>query len=504
MKKIFLSFLFLVCSFAKATTFTDLKFGQYQIADSQWNVSACMYTATCQIYSTNPGTMYKIPWTNGQVSWAAGDYVRFELSGNLFYPYVAKQFTSLGILKTVIGTGKIINMGVDANGKALFFFVGNDDNTGQLFSYNFGMSGTSGYTWTGTLNPTTSQVDSFANSYGSTSPLASGETASGGSSPTVVGTSTTNSVSSSSSSSSTSTNSVTVKDTENGGGTIRTYNDSYVGTATTTTVTTTTTPVTTTTYSDGSTSTSSGTPTSTSTSSTVYSITSTLGIAPVYSAASPNTAGNSVYVKQIYAWNNTQVSITQDGNNNAVTGVQEGWAKVDGNGSVISVKQYGQDNITGIKMNAWGNNININQGSTSADANKNILMFESFGNGNSLTLNQKSNENTAAAKMTYDINTINITQQSGTLNKSYVTMTGNWNTVNNTQTGSGNLAIVNISGDQNNATVNQTGTDHSVLLNLIGNKNYVSVTQTGAGDTYSLQQTCANSAGCSVSVIRNK
>ena len=31
---------------AQATNFTDLQFGRYQVADSQWNVSACMYSAS--------------------------------------------------------------------------------------------------------------------------------------------------------------------------------------------------------------------------------------------------------------------------------------------------------------------------------------------------------------------------------------------------------------------------------------------------------------------------
>ena len=53
------------CNKSYATGLTDLKFGQAQIADSQWNVSACTQTATCQIYSTNPGTAYKIPWMCG-------------------------------------------------------------------------------------------------------------------------------------------------------------------------------------------------------------------------------------------------------------------------------------------------------------------------------------------------------------------------------------------------------------------------------------------------------
>lgn len=170
-------FLLAVSKCAYAQTFTDLKFGRYQIADSQWNVSACMYTTTCQIYSTNPGTMYKIPWTTGQWSWQTGQYVQFNLTSDAANPYEGKVYNSDGSVAGTIGTGHIINMGVDANGKALFFFVGNDNNTGQLFSSNFGMSGTGGYTWTGTLNPTTTQVNTFAASYGSTTPLAAGQTA---------------------------------------------------------------------------------------------------------------------------------------------------------------------------------------------------------------------------------------------------------------------------------------------------------------------------------------
>ena len=71
MKKIFL-LLLLLCSNAFANL-TDVKFGRYQIADSQWNVNACLNTSTCQIYSKQPGTAYKIPWTSGHVQWAAGD-----------------------------------------------------------------------------------------------------------------------------------------------------------------------------------------------------------------------------------------------------------------------------------------------------------------------------------------------------------------------------------------------------------------------------------------------
>ena len=170
MKKIFLTLL-LLCSNAYADL-TDIKFGQSQIADSQWNVNACLNTTTCQIYSKNPGTAYKIPWTSGQVSWASGDYVKFSNSGNGSFPYTATQYTSAGTAKATLGNGKIVNMGSD-----YFFFVGSDNNTGQLFSGSSGMNNTSGVSWTGTLNPTVQQANTYANATYSTVPLTAGQTA---------------------------------------------------------------------------------------------------------------------------------------------------------------------------------------------------------------------------------------------------------------------------------------------------------------------------------------
>ena len=313
--------------------------------------------------------------------------------------------------------------------------------------------------------------------------------------PTVVSTSTNNSVSTSSSSSSTGSITIT-RPTTTGN-----FADGFVGTTTVTT--TTTTPVTTTTWSDGSTTTSNGTPSSNT--NTTYTITPTYGTAPTYSRTAPNTGGNSIYIKQVTAGTNNSVTLEQDGNNNAVTGTDSGWATLNGNGNILSIKQFGQGNIAGVKMNAWGNNIDLKQqAANGGDVNNNIFNFESAGNGNAVTAQQQSNTNTASVKTTWDINTVNITQKTGTGNASYATLTGYRNTVNNTQNGSNNLSIVNVSGDDNLATVNQTGTGHSTLLNLIGNKNTVSVTQTGVGDAYTLQQTCTNPAGCSVSVIRSK
>ena len=160
------------CNKSYATGLTDLKFGQAQIADSQWNVSACTQTATCQIYSTNPGTAYKIPWTSGQIQWAAGDYIQFQAyTQDPNNPWLAVQYGSNGVGKTNMGLGHIINMGND-----YFFFVGSDNDTGQLFSMTSGLSGSTGVTWTGTLNPSVEQVNAYAGN-GSTTPLTAGQTA---------------------------------------------------------------------------------------------------------------------------------------------------------------------------------------------------------------------------------------------------------------------------------------------------------------------------------------
>jgi len=220
---IFAILLVLISGKSFATGLVDLKFGSAQIADSQWNVQSCTQTATCQIYSKNPGTAYKIPWWSGQLTWASGDYVAFVATGDATNPWNAIQYNANGTQKAVMGTGHIINMGAD-----YFFFVGNDNDTGQLFSMTSGFANTSGVTWTGTLNPTVTQVNTYAQG-GSTTVLTAGQTV---------------------------TPSAPVRTVT---GTAVTYTTRNVVSGNTTTVYRT--PVTTTTYSDGTSTSSNGTET---------------------------------------------------------------------------------------------------------------------------------------------------------------------------------------------------------------------------------------------------
>ena len=178
------SILILCFATSASANLVDLKFGQYQVADTQWNVNSCTNTNSCQIYSKNPGTAYMIPWWNGQVQWgysgnAATEAITFTYHDNIpSSPWSMWHEDGDGFYMAHLGYGNVINLGEDANGVAYFFFVGDDNNTGQLFSVSEGMSSTAGVTFTGTLNPDIATINSFAANYGSTEPLDAGESAS--------------------------------------------------------------------------------------------------------------------------------------------------------------------------------------------------------------------------------------------------------------------------------------------------------------------------------------
>ena len=383
MKKFILSLILMLTSLASlATSITDLKFGQYQIADSQWNVSACMYTSSCEIYSTNPGTMYTIPWWNGQWNWQSGQYVQFALTNDTNNPYEGKVYNSDGTYAGSIGTGHIINMGVDSSGHALFFFVGNDNNTGQLFSANYGFSGNSGYTWTGTLNPSTAQVDSFSSSYGSTAPLTPGQVyVSGGSSqpsgPTVEG------------------------------GTITQTNapsNQVIGSGSS--------------YSASS-----------SASDIQTRINTWINGNQQYN--------NVLYIDQVGQGNT--VDITQSGNKNRID------FTMNGNSNVVENTQSG-NNYLKIDVPGWGNYIVTNQSNSSGSnyaetkiqgngntvnhtqtGNANQMMSSSItGDINTVTTNQSGSAgHYAESKITGNWNSVSITQSGNTANKATVDVTNN-------------------------------------------------------------------------------
>ena len=501
-------------SSAFATSLSDLKFGQYQIADSQWNVDACLNTSTCQIYSKNPGTAYKIPWWSGQIQWAPGDYIRFQSNAQKDpdNPWLAVLYGSDNVAKSNMGTGHIINMGFD-----FFFFVGNDNDTGQLFSMTQGFSNSNGVTWTGTLNPTIPQVDSYA-AGGSTTPLAAGESvmAVGSSAqPTPTGTTTyttTDITYSYPPSWSDSVPTMTI-----GPGPLQSFivsPDTTLITSQPVIITTTNTSTTTTNYSDGTATTSTGTPTTSASTDITYS--SNIQISPRPYIVNYGSA-NELYLNQI--GDNNTVDITQTGTANKIAGTNQPTAQVRGNNNSVTVTQGGYGGLpNGVDLfvQGSGNAVRLIQGinatntSTSGQYNSTSIT----GDNNQVVSKQSNDGGLGMHWSTTSVSGDNNMVNTGQYNNGGKTMTtninGNNNTVNASQTGTGQHSLsTTLTGNGNSASVLQSGSyaaTASITLNNAGGPSSATVVQnanTGPA-AYSVYQSCSNPAGCSVSVTQNK
>jgi hypothetical protein len=448
MKRLLVLFAMFWTMIGHATTFTDLKFGQYQIADSQWNVYACTQTTTCQIYSKNPGTAYKIPWWSGQIQWAPGDYIKFQSNANNdpANPWLAVQYGANGVVKTNMGTGHIINMGPD-----FFFFVGNDNDTGQLFSMTQGFSNSNGVTWTGTQNPTSAQVDTYA-SGGSTTPLAAGQTATPSGPPPPP-------------------------PAPPFDGTITFTNQSGA------------------TYTD-----TGGSATSTQQSRVNNWQNKTPGTGNTI-GLDVNGSNNSLYIEQV-------------GNKNLVSGIGQSAAVVQGSNNNVLVRQgtsgTGQNEID-LRVVGDNNSLDVGQSrnnlGTVTGTNGHYQVIDISGYNNKVTTQQSNSGGIGGQyqETTVNGNTNTITaRQTDNGNKiMFTTITGNNNTVDAVQKGTGQHQLTtSLTGNGNSATVVQDGSQQnkaSIDLTNVGGPAVLDLQQSG-GKNFTIQQMCGNPAGCSITV----
>lgn len=619
---LFVAVFMLLVSRISYAALTDIKFGQSQIADSQWNVNACLNTTTCQIYSKQPGTMYKIPWTSGQWAWQAGQYVQFVLTGNATNPYEGKVYNSNGTLAGTIGTGHIVNMGPD-----YFFFVGNDNNTGQLFSGSTGMSGTGGVSWTGTLNPTIAQADTYANATYSTTPLSAGQTATStpnssgppppswqairtNSNPVVISNiyptsynSPSNEGAANAFDGNTSTKYLNF-DKKNAGVTVRlsqgrvvqkftltTANDfsgrdptSYklygsndgvnwtlikadtvslsenrFWTSPEITVNNTTAyvyyfmlfpttkagdgcgqdcnsmqiaeityyydandGVTSTDQAAGSTPANPGQPGSVCGDCYSSDITSTqlASLNAAKTRLGAITLGNRIDLYSDGSGNN--VTVEQVGNWNKIQGLGGGDARVAGFGNTVDIKQgdYGSGkNLIELYTQGNGNSITISQArniTTGAqdgqESGGHFLQLKVVGDINTVVMRQGNDGGGSSGHVAFldssgSFNNLTIKQANDNEKRFFGVVNGNSNVLNVIQQNTGNHYLdVNIVGNSNNATINQKDSgSHKATISLTnaGGASSLTLVQQGAtGQVYSIQQTCANAAGCSVSVTQ--
>ena len=184
------------------------------------------------------------------------------------------------------------------------------------------------------------------------------------------------------------------------------------------------------------------------------------------------------------------------------------------------------------------NNFTIRQGITITG--KNRIELYSNGNYNTLNLNQgyttngtvsagDSNDHYLSLTLNGNSNTVT-TQQTGTGKWNEINLTGNSNSITNLQTGTGSkILFQSINGSGNTVNTNQKDSGDQYLdIKLTGNGHSVTAVQEGAGNhaatidftnaggasslnlnqlgntaqTYSIQQSCTNAAGCSTVITQ--
>ena len=188
------------------------------------------------------------------------------------------------------------------------------------------------------------------------------------------------------------------------------------------------------------------------------------------------------------------------------------------------------------------NNITIRQGITITGKNR----IELYANGdyNTLNLNQgyntdgsipisENNNHYQYLNLSGSNNNVTTRQINGSSTVGHfmeTTISGNTNTLNSTQQGAGSKTLfLNVNGGSNSVTTNQKDSgQHYLDLSLTGNGHTINATQEGTGNhaatvnftnaggastlnlnqsgstnqTYSINQSCANAAGCSTSITQ--
>ena len=196
-------------------------------------------------------------------------------------------------------------------------------------------------------------------------------------------------------------------------------------------------------------------------------------------------------------------------------------------GNEIQIEQIGDNN-----------NITIRQGVSVSG--KNRIELYSNGNYNTLNLNQgytttgtvsagDSNDHYLSLTINGNTNAVT-TQQTGTSKWNEINLTGNNNSLTNLQTGTGaKILFQSVNGNNNTINTNQkdggnqyldiklTGAGHSVTAVQEGTGNHaatIDFTNTGGASslnlnqlgstaqTYSIQQSCTNAAGCSTNITQ--
>lgn len=224
-------------------------------------------------------------------------------------------------------------------------------------------------------------------------------------------------------------------------------------------------------------------------------------IAPVYSSGITNaqqTRKTSETAQRNYQSGNV-IQIEQIGNNNTFTIRQ---------GADISGK-----NRIELYSNGDSNTYNLNQGYTTGgtanagDSNNHYLNLHVTGNSNNITKQQTGTSSFNETTVSGNTNNLTNIQQGNSAKTLFQNISGNSNTVNTNQKDTGQHFLdLNLTGNGHSVTTVQEGAgSHAATINFTnsGGASSLNLNQSGANNqTYSIQQSCTNPAGCSTTITQ--
>ena len=223
--------------------------------------------------------------------------------------------------------------------------------------------------------------------------------------------------------------------------------------------------------------------------------------APVYSSGITNaqqTRKNSETTQRTSQSGN-EINIDQIGDNNSIT-IRQG------------VSATGKNRIE-LYSNGNGNTYNLNQGYLTdgtvvgGDSSNHYLYLNVTGSNNTITKQQSGTTNFNETTVSGNTNNLTNIQQGNSPKILFQNIVGNSNTVTTNQKDTGNHYLdINLTGNGHNVNAIQEGTgSHAATIQFTnsGGASSLNLNQSGAtNQTYSIQQSCTNPAGCSATVTQ--
>ena len=233
---------------------------------------------------------------------------------------------------------------------------------------------------------------------------------------------------------------------------------------------------------------------------------------------------NGIYIDQ--AGNNNSITILQDSDNNQIRGIDQQYAKMWGNYNTYDIRQ-GAPTTTGINLielmvDGDSNSLTLfqdrfdNGTPDSSASGDNILRIDIDGNSNTIATNQRGETNRGGQfgeiNITGDLNDVTMVQRSTLSETAFIDITGNSNVVDLLQqntsnaVGSTKFADIKLTGDGHTVNLTQDGTGgHQATIDLIYGSapSTLNLNQLGStSQTFSLEQTCYTSGGCSTTLTQ--